>query len=159
MSDSWELFAQSLRDESAGVGRLNAAALALTRTLVEGGPGAIVAADRELNEARQAHAAVMSKRRGMQARGFGTMTLRQVCAYAPSTLAAEFNQRLSELTYGSIQLGITVANNKSIIANGLERIMNVTAKLQESISDRPGVYKRRGFVPPPNASVIMSSKC
>ena len=159
MSDSWEAFAQSLKDEAESLNRLNEAALQLTRVLVDSEPEQILAADRELNAARQAHAGAASRRRGMQARGFGAMTLQQVCTYAPRNLAAQFNQRLAEITCGSIQLGITINNNKALIVAGLQRLMKVTSKLQETASDRPGVYKRRGFVPPPNGSVLVSSKC
>jgi hypothetical protein len=159
VSDSWESFAQSLQDESGCLDRLNAAAIKLTRSLVDGEAEKILDADRELNAARQAHSTATSKRRGMQARGFGTMTLQQVCQYAPRNLALQFNQRLAEITCGSIQLGITIANNKALIMSGLERLMKVTSKLQESVSDRPGVYRRRGFVPPPDGSVLVSSKC
>lgn len=159
MSDSWEAFAKALQDESESLSRLNAAAIKLTRSLVDGEPEQIMAHDRDLNAARQAHSNATGKRRGMQARGFGAMTLQQVCRYAPRNLAGQFNQRLSEITCGSIQLGITIGNNKALIVSGLERLMKVTSKLQESASDRPGVYKRRGFVPPPSGSVLVSSKC
>jgi hypothetical protein len=159
VSDNWEAFAAALQDESASIARLNVAALALTQVLVQGEPGEIMRADRELNAARQEHSGATGKRRGMQARGFGTMTLQQVCQYAPSNLAGQFNQRLSEITCGAIQLGITISNNKALIMSGLARLMSVTSKLQESASDRPGVYKRRGFVPPPDGSVLVSSKC
>ncbi|MGZ3496502.1 MAG: hypothetical protein ACXWNK_05715 [Vulcanimicrobiaceae bacterium] len=159
MSDSWEAFAKSLQDESESLNRLNAAAIKLTRVLVESEPEQILAADRELNAARKAHASATSTRRGMQARGFGVMTLQQVCQYAPRNLAGQFNQRLAEITCGSIQLGITISNNKALIMSGLERLIKVTSKLQETASDRPGVYKRRGFVPPPDGSVLVSSKC
>ncbi|HEY8312735.1 MAG TPA: hypothetical protein VIG51_01060 [Candidatus Baltobacteraceae bacterium] len=158
MSDSWEAFSQALQEESESLDRLNAAALALTQSLVESEAATIVLADRELNAARQAHAGAAGKRRGMQARGFGTMTLQQVCQFAPRNLTGTFNQRLSELACGSISLGITITNNKALIMSGLERLMRVTAKLQASVSDRPGVYKRRGYVPPPSGSVLVSSK-
>jgi hypothetical protein len=81
-----------------------------------------------------------------------------VCAYAPRELGASFAQRLAELRYGSTSLGITVRNNKSLIAAGLDRLVKVTAKLQETMTERTGVYKRRGYVAPPAASVLVSSK-
>jgi hypothetical protein len=68
------------------------------------------------------------------------------------------SQRIAELTYGSISLGITIGNNKSLILSGLERLMKVTSKLQESVTERTGVYKRRGYVAPPGASVLVSSQ-
>ncbi len=138
--------------------QLNAAALRLTKVLVEGAPQAIVEADGHLNAARFAHQAASAKRRGMQVRGFGSMTLRQVCGYAPAHFQAHLSHRIAELTYGSISLGITIGNNKSLIVAGLERLMKTTSKLQESMTERSGVYKRRGYVAPPGASVLVSSK-
>jgi len=138
--------------------RLNTAALALTQVLVDGTPEAIMDADRGLNEARNAHQSASAKRRGMQVRGFGSMSLQQVCSYAPPHLTGQLNQRMAELAYGSISLGITITNNKSLIVAGLERLVKTTSKLQESMTERTGVYKRRGYVAPPGASVLMSSK-
>jgi hypothetical protein len=157
-NDSWEAFGAALLDESANLRRLNAAAIELTRVLIDGTPEQIVEADRVLNAARIAHQRAASRRHGMQARGFGTMTLQQVCQYAPRQLAGQFNQRMAELTYGAISLGITLKNNKSLIVAGLERLIKITSKLQETMTERSGVYKRRGFVAPPGASVLVSSK-
>ena len=156
--DSWEAFNMALWEESVGLQRLNVAAYNLTTVLVNGTSDQIALADRELNNARLAHQRACSKRRGMQVRGFGTMTLEQVCRYAPVHLAGHFNQRLAELRYGSIALGITVNNNKALIVAGLDRLLKTTAKLQEVMTERTGVYKRRGFVAPPGASVRVSSK-
>jgi hypothetical protein len=158
VSDSWDAFAAVLQDESMTMKRLNGAALALTQVLLDGTPEAIASADAQLNAARSAHQAVSAKRRGMQVRGFGTMTLKQVCAYAPRHLAPQLGQRVAELAHGSISLGITITNNKSLIVAGLERLVKTTAKLQESMTERTGVYKRRGYVAPPGASVLVSSK-
>ena len=157
-TDSWDVFAGMLAEESAALRRLNAAAQNLMMVLVDSDPETIVEADRELNAARAAHQNASAKRRGMQLRGFGTRTLKQVCAYAPRRLAPQVAQRLAELSYGSIALGITVANNKSLIVAGLERLMKVTSKMQETATERTGVYKRRGYVAPPGASVLVSSK-
>lgn len=157
-SDSWDVFCGMLADECAALARLNSSALQMTQILIDGSPDAIMAADGALNEARAAHAAASSKRRGMQARGFGTMTLQQIYAYVPRHLAARFGQRIAELTYGSISLGITLANNKSLIVAGLDRLVKITTKLQERMTERTGVYKRRGIVAPVGASVIMSSQ-
>lgn len=158
MTDSWEAFGAALQDESLSLQRLNAAAMQLTQVLIDGAPEAIVEADRQLNAARAAHQAASSTRRGMQVRGFGGMTLQQVCQYAPRNLAGQLNQRLAEITYGSISLGITIGNNKSLIVAGLERLVKVTSKMQETMTERTGVYKRRGYVAPPGASVLVSSK-
>jgi len=157
-NDPWSAFAELLAGESAALARLNSAALHLTQVLVDGSPEAILEADAQLNAARGLHAAASSKRRGMQVRGFGEMTLQQVCGYAPAQMAATLNQRLAELAYGSISLGITLGNNKSLIVAGLERLVKITSKLQETMSERTGVYKRRGFVAGTGASVLMSSQ-
>lgn len=157
MNDSWNIFAGMLQEESTALQRLNSAAVLLTQILVDGSPEAILQADSQLNVARVAHQEASSKRRGMQVRGFGSMTLQQVCGYAPRHMAAELNQRMAELTYGSISLGITIANNKSLIMSGLERLVKVTSKLQESMTERTGVYKRRGYVAPVGTSVLVSN--
>lgn len=157
MNDSWNIFAGMLQEESTALQRLNSAAVVLTQILVEGSPEAIVHADSQLNAARVAHQEASSKRRGMQVRGFGSLTLQQVCGYAPRHMAAELNQRMAELTYGSISLGITIANNKSLIVSGLERLVKMTSKLQESMTERTGVYKRRGHVAPVGTSVLVSN--
>lgn len=157
-TDSWDAFAQALADESASISQLQHTTRALMESLVEGDPDKILAADADVNRARLAHQNACGKRRGMQARGFGTMTLQQVCGYAPRQYAGQFNQRLAEITYGSIQLGITISNNKALIMSGMDRLVKVTAKLQESATERTGVYKRRGYVRPPDASVIVSSQ-
>lgn len=158
MSDSWESFEGALRAECAALQKLNTAALALTQVLVDGEPREIIDADRALNTARAEHQRAATTRRGMQARGFGTMTLQQVCQYAPRNLAWQFNQCLAELTCASISLGITITNNKTLIVAGLERVMKITAKIQEAMTERTGVYRRRGFVAPPTASVLVSSQ-
>ncbi|MEO9170399.1 MAG: hypothetical protein ABI278_04425 [Candidatus Aquilonibacter sp.] len=138
--------------------RMNEAALRLTRALVESLVEAIFETEQELDNARRAYQSACGKRRGMQVRGFGTMTLRQVCAYAPRNMRLPLNSRLSELSTGSISLGITMNNNKALIASGMERIMKVTSALQKATNDGPGTYRRRGFVPPPSNSVLVSSQ-
>lgn len=157
-ADSWEAFGMALAEEASALQRLNAAAVHLTKVLVDGSPEAILESDRALNAARALHQAACAKRRGMQARGFGEMTLEQVCRYAPRHIAPYLHKALAEITYGSISLGITISNNKSLIVAGLQRLVNVTQKLQESATERTGIYKRRGYVAPPGASVLVSSK-
>lgn len=157
-SDSWEAFGAALQEEAAYLQRLNAAAVHLTQVLVDGSPEAILESDRALNAARAIHQNACSKRRGMQARGFGQMSLQQVCRYAPRHIAPYLQRSLSEITYGSISLGITISNNKSLIVAGLQRLVDVTQKLQESATEKTGVYKRRGYIAPPGASVLVSSK-
>ncbi|HKU69062.1 MAG TPA: hypothetical protein VJP85_14925 [Candidatus Baltobacteraceae bacterium] len=157
-ADSWEAFGMALQEECAALQRLNAAAVHLTHVLVDGSPEAILESDRALNAARAVHQAAAAKRRGMQARGFGEMTLQQVCRYAPLRVAPYLHKALAEITYGSISLGITISNNKSLIVAGLQRLVEVTHKMQESATERTGIYKRRGYVAPPGASVLVSSK-
>lgn len=158
MSDSWESFAHALQDEATLLARVNDAAIRLTSALVENDATKIMDAERELDGARKAYVSAAGRRRGMQVRGFGTMTLRQVCAYAPRALSPAFNARLAELTTGSISLGITTNNNKALIASGMQRLMQVTSVLQKAANDHPRTYKRRGFVPPPSNSVLVSSQ-
>lgn len=156
-ADSWKAFAGMLADESKALACVNSRALYLTQVLVDGSPDAIIEADRDLNAARTAHQEASARRRGMQARGFGTMTLQQVCNYAPRAIAPALNHSMAELTCGAISLGITLGNNKSLIMAGLERLVHITSKLQQSVSERTGVYKRRGFVAPVGGSVLVSS--
>lgn len=158
MSDSWDAFAAALKDESVHLRRVHDAALKLQQALVKREVLDIAEAERELDTSRRAYQSASGKRRGMQVRGFGTLTLRQVCAYAPRAMWGTLNQRIVELTTTSISLGITNNNNKALIMNGMTRLMKVTAALQKAANDGPGTYKRRGFVPPPTNSVLVSSK-
>jgi len=158
VSDSWESFATVLDEEAAALRRVHDAAIRLTAALVGNSAQEIGLAERGLDGARRAFASSSVKRRGMQARGFGKMTLRQVCAYAPRRLALTFNQRVYELTTLSIGLRISGDNNKALIASGLDRLMKVTSTLQQAASEGPKTYKRRGFVPPPTNSVLVSSR-
>jgi hypothetical protein len=157
-NESWETFAAVLSDEAASLLQVNAAAVYLTQVLVDGSPEAILEADNRVNAARLRHQNASTKRRSMQLRGFGSMPLQQVCGYAPRSMSPRFNQLLAQLSWGSISLGITVANNKSLIVAGLERLVQITSKMQQSASERTGVYKRRGYVAAPGASVLVSSQ-
>lgn len=157
-NDSWEAFGTALQEEAVSLQRLNLAAVHLTQVLVDGSAESIVESDRALNAARIVHQNACAKRRGMQARGFGQMSLQQVCRYAPRHIAPYLHRWLSDITYGSISLGITISNNKSLIVAGLQRLVDVTHKLQENATERTGVYKRRGYVAPPGASVLVSNK-
>jgi hypothetical protein len=158
MTDSWETFAATLGEESARLREVGEAAQRLTKALVANDVALIAHAERELDAARRAYQSASGKRRGMQVRGFGTMTLREVCRYAPRKLRPVFNQRIAEIMTTSIALGITTSNNKALIVSGMDRLMKVTAALQKAASDAPRTYRRRGFVPPPNNSVLVSSK-
>ena len=159
MSDSWDAFAQALLDESTSIFRLNEAARKLTDALVDNNTAKIDEAERALDACRLEHQKLVATRRGMQVRGFGTMSLRDVCGYAPRHMAYQFNQRLSEITYGTTSLGITNNNNKALILGGMQRLINVTNLLQRSATENTGTYKRRGYATAPNASVLVSSKC
>ena len=158
MNDSWEAFAAALKEESQALSRLQDAALVLTKALVRNAPNEILAAERALDAARRAFQELSSKRRGMQARGFGNMTLRQVCAYAPRRLAPVLGQRLSELSTYAVGTKISSGNNKALISSGLARLMRVMTTLQKAANPGPGTYKRRGFIPPPTNSVLVSSR-
>ena len=158
MTDSWDAFAAALQEETTLLARVHDAAQRLTQALVANDLTAISSVERELDTARQAYQSASGKRRGMQVRGFGSLTLRQVCGYAPRAMWPMLGARVQELTTTSIALGITTNNNKSLILGGMERLMKVTAALQKAHNDGPGTYKRRGFVPPPNNSVLVSSK-
>ncbi len=157
MNDSWESFAGALQEESLALGRVNEAALALTKALVYNEIEAIGIAERDLDAARKLFQAAAGKRRGMQVRGFGRLTLRQVCAYAPRKMLPYFNHRLSELATRSISLRITTENNKSLIVSGMDRLIKVTCALQKAAAEKTGTYKRRGYVAPPSNSVLVSS--
>jgi hypothetical protein len=157
VSDSWDAFASALLDESVLLRRTHEAALVLTKALVKNDPAGILECERALDSARRAYHSASGKRRGMQIRGFGSLTLRQVCLYAPRQLWPTFNQRLVELTTTSIGLRITNNNNKALIQAGMQRLVKITAALQKAAQDTPGTYKRRGFVPPPTNSVLVSS--
>jgi hypothetical protein len=158
VTDSWEAFANALQVESALLSRVADASTRLTQALVGTDVEAISGIERELDSARKAYLSASGTRRGMQVRGFGSLTLKQVCGYAPRSLWPVLNQRLVELTTTSISLGITTNNNKALILSGMDRLMKITAALQKASSDTPGTYRRRGYVPPPSNSVLVSSK-
>ena len=158
MSDSWETFASALQEESAALGRVSEAATRLTRALVSNSIAEINTAERALDGARRAFQNCSAKRRSMQSRGFGKMPLRQVCAYAPRRLAGQFNQRLYELTTLSISLKLAGNNNKALIAGGMDRLIKITSALQRAANEGPKTYRRRGFIPPPTNSVLVSSR-
>jgi hypothetical protein len=158
MSDSWETFSGVLSEESAALTRVHEAGLRLTEALVHNNPAEITLAERTLDGARRAFQASSSKRRTMMSRGFGKMTLRQVCRYAPRRLGPTLGQRLYELTTLSINVKITSGNNKALIAAGMERLIKITTAMQKAANAEPKTYRRRGFVPPPTNSVLLSSR-
>ena len=157
MSDSWDLFAKALGEESDALRARGERAQALSKALVHLDAEQISVAQRALDDARESFSRAASERRAMQVRGFGTMTLRQVCSYAPRSLAWEMNQRLAELMTTSIGVTITNNNNKALIAGGMDRLVKTTLAMQRAASE-PSTYRRRGFVAPPSNSVLLSSK-
>jgi hypothetical protein len=158
MTDSWESFTGALQEESAALTRVHECAQRLTQALVHNVPAEIMVAERALDGARRAFQTSSVKRRNMQSRGFGKMTLRQVCRYAPRRLSPTLGQRLYELTTLSINVKISSSNNKALIASGMERLIKITSAMQRAANAEPKTYKRRGFVPPPTNSVLVSSR-
>jgi hypothetical protein len=158
LSASWEGFRTLLVEESKLLGRLNQAALSLTDALVQNDGERIGAAERKLEAARIMFAEGQRKRRAMQRAGFGDLTLEQVCAYAPGPMRRIFQGLSRELTIRGISLAITVNNNKALIAAGMERLQKTVSLIQEAMTESTGTYRRRGIVPKPSGSVIVSRK-
>jgi len=156
--DSWSAFVEALRREAAQLARLEAESLALTKALVGRELSEIEALAGRIERARLAHQAAWRERQAMQRRGFGEMPLGRVVGYAPRRLALRARGYYSELRYRAISLSITTKNNKRLIVAGMDRLLRVVSLLQRATADRPGTYKRRGFVAPPDNSVLVSSK-
>jgi GNAT superfamily N-acetyltransferase len=157
-SDSWMAFAEALRQEAELLARVDASALALTTALVHNDIRQIEAANTQLERDRIAHHGATRARQTMQRRGFGDMPLQRVVSYAPRKLALRLRGYCSELTYRAISLGITTKNNKTLITSGMDRLLKVVMLLQRSVADNPRTYKRRGFIPAPDNSILVSSK-
>jgi hypothetical protein len=154
----WQSFAKLLGEENRLLAELNAAALALTEALVANVPARIELAERQLEAKRVLHGVAFAQRVAMQRKGFGELTLHQVCAYAPPTLRRWMYGTVRQIGVRGAELRLTVANNKSLIIAGLERIARTLAVLQRAGSEQPGTYRRRGVIPPPEGSVIVSRK-
>jgi hypothetical protein len=157
-SDSWKAFSEALRQEAEMLARLDASAQALTNALVRNEIRAIEAANAQLERDRIGHQGAAKSRQTMQRRGFGAMSLQKVISYAPRSLALRLRGYASELTYRAISLGITTKNNKRLILSGMDRLLKVVMLLQKSASDQPRTYMRRGFVPAPDNSILVSSR-
>ncbi|GAC1410529.1 MAG: hypothetical protein NVSMB64_19720 [Candidatus Velthaea sp.] len=155
---SWDAFAGALADESRLLGELAAAALAMTGALVSGSPADVDRTERRLEGQRVLYSHAHSARMSMQQRGFGELTLQEVCAYAPGPLRRAVYSALHDLTTIGISLQLTVSNNKALILAGMERLTKTVELLQQMTTEQPGTYKRRGIVPPSNGSVIVSRK-
>jgi hypothetical protein len=154
----WEQFGALLSEESRLLGELGNAALGLTQALVDNDPEAIETAERRLEAQLVLHATAYGQRTGMQQRGFGQLTLAQVCAYAPPSLRRALHATAQEITVRGIALKLTVSNNKALIQAGMERLARTVAVMQRAGTEQPGTYKRRGTVPPPSGSVIVSRR-
>lgn len=157
-SDSWSVFVDALVEENRTLGDLGSAALLLTGALVNGSPEDIESAERKVESTRLLHVNAHNRRATMMKRGFGELTLQQVCAYTPGPLRRTVYVAMHELTTRGIALRITVSNNKALIMAGMERLNRTIAVLQQSMSEQPGTYKRRGTVPIAAGSVIVSRK-
>jgi hypothetical protein len=81
-----------------------------------------------------------------------------VCAYAPPTLRRWMYGTVRQIEVRCIELRLTVANNKALIVAGLERIARTVALVQRAGTEQTGTYRRRGVIPPPEGSVIVSRK-
>ncbi len=156
--NEWQQFGDMIAEESRLLSELGAAALALTDALVNNDPDAIEAAERRVEARRVLHGTAYAQRIAMQRRGFGKLTLAQVGAYAPAVLRRRFYGIAHELTTSSVALKMTVSNNKSLILAGMERLARTVAVLQRAGTEQTGTYRRRGVVPPPDGSVIVSRR-
>lgn len=154
----WHRFAELLGEENRLLGEVGEAALQLTEALVENEPDAIAAAERRLEAKRVLHATAFDARSAMQRRGFGKLTLEQVCAYAPAPLRRSVQGHAHGIATRSLALKLTVENNRALILAGLDRLAKTVAILQRAGTEQTGTYRRRGVVPPPEGSVIVSRR-
>jgi hypothetical protein len=157
-ADSWRTYGDMLAAENKALAQLGAAALEMTQALAGGKPRDIEAADKKVNAYRVVFTVAHDRRMQMQKRGFGDLTLAQVCAYAPAPMRRPMAALVRDMEIRGIALRITISNNKALILAGMERLQRVVRVLQASMSEKPGTYKRRGIVPPPSGSVLVSRK-
>ena len=154
----WQQFAELLDEENRRLGELAQAALAMTDALVGTDPDAVEKTERRLEAYRVLHGTAFAQRVAMQRRGFGTLTLQQVCAYAPPALRRGLHATVHEIGTRGIELRLTVSNNKALILAGMERLAKTVRVLQRAGTEQTGTYTRRGVVPPPDGSVIVSRR-
>lgn len=154
----WQSFVTLVGAESKALGQLGEAALRMTDALVANDPEAIENAERHVEAQLVLHASAYQQRVGMQKRGFGPLTLPQVAAYAPPALRPTIQAYAHEIGVRGIGLRLTVANNKSLIMAGMDRLARTVAVIQRAGTEQPGTYKRRGTVPAPHGSVIVSRR-
>lgn len=155
MSDSWQSFVDALTNECAAFAAVNERALELSQALVQNLPDSIVACQRALEDSRKQLVTARSRRRGMQHRGFGNLTLKQVARYAPPAISPQITKRIRQLTYFTIRLDLVNSNNRALILGAMERLMAVVAVMRR-VQLQPLTYKRRGIVAPPDRSMIVS---
>ena len=154
----WQTFVALVAAESVALGQLGDAALRMTDALVANDPEAIENAERHVEAQAVLHASAYQQRTAMQKRGFGQLTLAQVAAYAPPALRPVIDGYAHEIGIRGIALKLTVANNKSLILAGMDRLARTVAVIQRAGTEQPGTYKRRGTVPAPDGSVIVSRR-
>ncbi|MEA2688040.1 MAG: hypothetical protein QOD51_647 [Candidatus Eremiobacteraeota bacterium] len=154
----WDKFAELLIEENRLLGALGDSALKLTDALVVNEPDAIESTERRVEANRVLHGTAYAQRIAMQRRGFGTLTLPQVCAYAPPALRRTMYATMHEIDTRGISLTLTVSNNRALILAGMERLARTVAVLQRAGTEQTGTYRRRGIVPPPDGSVIVSRR-
>ena len=157
MSDSWESFIEVLAQECAAFGAVNERALEMSIALVQNVPERIQASQKSLEEARKGLVVARSRRRAMQHRGFGNMSLKKVSRYAPPPIASQIIAATRQLRYYTIKLDLVNSNNRALILGAMERLMAVVAVMRR-VQMQPLTYKRRGMVAPPDHSMIVSHK-
>ncbi|MBV8425088.1 MAG: hypothetical protein JO349_07845 [Candidatus Eremiobacteraeota bacterium] len=155
MSDSWESFVEALAEECAAFGAVNEKALEMSVALVQNVPAQIHTAQRSLEDARKGFVAARARRRAMQQRGFGNLGLQKVAKYAPPAIAQQIAARTRQLRYFTIKLELINSNNRALILGAMERLMAIVAVMRR-VQMQPLTYKRRGIVPPPERSMIVS---
>jgi hypothetical protein len=154
----WQQFTRLIEDERRALADLGDAALVLTEALVRNDPDAIENAQRMVEARRVLHGTTYAQRIAMQKRGFGELTLRGVCAYAPPALRRAMYGAVRDIETRGLALQLTVSNNKALILAGMERLSRTVAVLQRAGTEQTGTYRRRGIVPPPDGSVIVSRR-
>ncbi|MGB8265493.1 MAG: hypothetical protein WCE44_04165 [Candidatus Velthaea sp.] len=157
-TDSWRNFGDNLVAENKALAQLGTATLELTQALVGGKPADIEAADKKVNAYRVVFLVAHDRRIQLQTRGFGDLELQKVCVYAPAAMRRPLVALVKDMEIRGIALQLTVSNNKALILAGLERLQRTVRVIQESMTEKPGTYKRRGIVPPPSGSVLVSRK-
>jgi hypothetical protein len=154
----WQRFSELLFEEKRLMAELAQAAFGLTEALVGNDPRRINSCERQLESKRVLHGMAYAQRLAMQRRGFGQLTLRQVCTYAPPALRRRLYAAVHELQVHGIALRLTVQNNKALIRAGMDRLAKTVAVLQRAGTEQTGTYRRRGIIPPPSGSVLVSRR-